>query len=121
MGDFKDSYCDISFDGLSFYLMDDFPRELMGVIVRDIQIFKPMGSIEATMKIRHFQVDAMNENARYPIIIQPKEIGVERHGHIHNNTRHGTRASVDEKDCFWLDNNESGQPIFELAFSYVPQ
>lgn len=121
-GDFKDSYCGIHFDGLSFYLMDDFPREQMGVIVRDVEIYKPMGSIEATFKVRHFQVDAMNENARYPIIVQPKEIGHERHGHIHNNTLHGNSpANVHQKDCFWLENNEPGQPIFELVFSYVPQ
>ena len=77
-GDFKSALCDINVDGVGFYLMDEYPRELIGVVVRDIRLHKPRGSIEASVRVRHFQIDAMLPTARYPIIIQPLPLGVDR-------------------------------------------
>ena len=117
-GDFKSALCDINVDGFGFYLMDEFPREMIGVVVRDIQIRKPMGSIETTAKIRHFQIDSMLPNARYPIIIQPLPLGVDRRESSKEATIPG---SVNKNECFWLSHDEKPVPIFEVTFSYVPQ
>lgn len=120
-GDFKSALVEMNMDGLSFYLMDDYPREVIGVAVRDVQIYKPQGSIQANARVQHFQVDAMLPNARYPIIVQPKAVGVDRQGHmIENNTYDNHPEIVNESDCFWVKHNE-GEPVFEVALSYVPQ
>lgn len=116
-GDFKSTLCDIRVNGFAIYIMDDFPREVIGIVMRDLQIYKPMGSIEATVSVRHFQVDAMIPEARYPIIVQPKMSEV---GHNNAEARHERTHTVNEKDCFWLKRHE-GLPIFEVNFSYVPQ
>ena len=123
-GDFKSAICEINVDGFGLYLMDDFPRELMGVVVRDIQIHKPMGSIEATVRIRHFQVDAMLPNARYPIIIQPLPLGVDRREPVIQNSALSTlisSGSVNKSDCYWMKHDEKPIPVFEITCSYVPQ
>ena len=63
----------------------------------------------------------MLPNARYPIIVQPKAVGVDRQGHmIENNTYDNHPEIVNESDCFWVKHNE-GEPVFEVALSYVPQ
>ena len=112
-GDYKSAQCLINIAGLSLYILDNYPREILGILVRDVQIYKPMGSIEATAKIRLFQVDAMLPNCRYPCIIQPKSIGVDRRGHIENNLMKEARpASIDESECFWMHTNDD-QPVFE--------
>lgn len=103
--------------------MDDFPRELMGVIVRDCQIYKPKDSIEVTAKVRHIQVDAMLPNARYPCIIQPKLVGVDRRAKWDDSMMdetHLTAASIDANECFWMKKRE-GEPVLDVLFSYVPQ
>ena len=55
-GNFKTAICRVDLEGLGLYIMDDFPRELMAVVVRDLQFHKPAGSIKATARVRHFQV-----------------------------------------------------------------
>jgi len=61
----------------------------------------------------------MLENARYPIIIQPLPLGVDR--------RESTSVdlivpeNVDKRECYWMKNEEKPVPVFELAASYVPQ
>ena len=123
-GDFKRALCEINIQGVGLYIMDDFPRETLGVVVRDIQIIKPTGSIETTFRVRHFQVDAMLPNARYPIIIQPLPLGVDRR----DDGASGLSAadliipqSVPVNECFWKRNEERPIPVFEIAASYVPQ
>jgi len=115
-GNFKSALCHIEFAGVGISIMDDFPREVMGVVIRDIQIHKPRGSIDSTAMVRHFQVDAMLPDARYPIIIQPLPLGVDR-----RNLPESTPGSIDRKDCYWLKNDEKPVPIFESSCSYVPQ
>lgn len=121
-GDFSSALCDVNIDGLSLTIMDDFPRELIGVTVKDVRVHKPMGSIETTATVKHFQVDAYSQNARYPVIVQPKLIGVDRQGHIEGNMLQETDpASVQERDCFWLGQNSESYHVFEATCSYVPQ
>lgn len=55
-GNFKSACCEMNGEGVGFYIMNDFPREVMAVVVRDIQLLKPTGSIEMTARARHFQV-----------------------------------------------------------------
>ena len=83
-----------------------------------------MGSIQANARCRHFQVDAMLPNARYPIIIQPSPLGVDRRA----STIEGSNASdlipenVDQRDCFWMKyDDEKPIPVFEIQAEYVPQ
>jgi hypothetical protein len=119
-GDFKSAICNIRIDGFTCYIMDDFPREVLGIIMKDLHIFKRSGSIEAGMKIRHFQVDAMLNTARYPIIVQPKHRAADRRGsNVPERIQCGA-ADIEASDCFWLKSNDV-EPIFEVAFSYVPQ
>jgi len=115
-GDFKSALYDIKIEGVGFYIMDDFPREMIGVVLRGLEILKPRGSIETHAKVRHLQVDAMLPDARYPIIIQPLPLGVDRREDMHN-----ADGIIQKHDCFWLDHDEKPVPIFEVAFSYVPQ
>jgi hypothetical protein len=89
--------------------------------VRDVQIQKPRGSIEATMRVRHFQVDAMLSSARYPIIIQPLPLGVDRREPLHHEPSDFSDSIVGAKDCFWDAHNEKPIPVLELTSSYVPQ
>jgi hypothetical protein len=118
-GGFKSTMCDIRLNGFAIYLMDDYPREVIGIIMRDLHIYKPMGSIETSVKVRHFQVDAMIPDARYPIIVQPKMTGVDAHGRTAA-AQHEMKQHINEKDCFWLKRHEK-LPVLELNFSYVPQ
>ncbi len=116
-GDFKSALCDIKIEGVGFYIMDDFPREMIGVVIRGLEILKPRGSIETQAKVRHLQVDAMLPDARYPIIIQPLPLGVDRREDVQN----AIDGIIKKHDCFWLDHDEKPVPIFEVSFSYVPQ
>lgn len=118
-GDFKSTLCDIRVNGFAIYIMDDFPREVIGIVLKDLQVYKPMGSIETKVSVRHFQVDAMIPEARYPIIVQPTMSGVESNGHRYATTHHEITHSVDD-NCFWSKRHD-GLPIFEVNFSYVPQ
>jgi len=123
-GNFKSALCEVNVQGFGLYIMDDFPKEVMAFVMRDIQLQKPTGSIELTARVRHFQVDAMLPNARYPIIIQPLLLGVDRRDPL---IKDGVSddwivpESVDEKDCFWMQHKEKPCPVFEIACSYVPQ
>jgi len=123
-GDFKASLCEMNIEGVGLYIMDDYPKEVMAVILRDIQLQKPMGSIKLTARCRHFQVDAMLPSARYPIIIQPSPMGVDRRDPLIK----GSNAldlimpeNVDTNECFWMKNEEKPIPVFETEVEYVPQ
>lgn len=123
-GDFKSALVDINMEGLGIYFNDNFPRELMGIVVRDIQICKPMGSIESTTRVRHFQIDAMIPNARYPIIIQPLPLGVDRRiPEIQNSSSSMTiiPRGIKSRECYWTLNDEKPIPLFEMRVSYLPQ
>jgi len=123
-GDFKTSLCEMNMKGFGLYIMDDFPREVMAVVVRDIQLHKPMGSIKTTARVRHFQVDAMLPNARYPIIIQPSPLGVDRRDPKMKGSKSSDLIvpdSVDKRDCFWMRNEEKPIPVLEMVCEYVPQ
>ena len=40
-GDFKTALYELNIEGIGLYIMDDFPKEVMAVILRDIQFHKP--------------------------------------------------------------------------------
>jgi len=123
-GHFMSSLIDINMEGAGIFFNDNFPRELMGIFVRDIQICKPMGSIETTTRVRHFQIDAMLPNARYPIIIQPLPLGVDRRmQEIPNSSSNMTiiPRSIKTRECYWKLYDEKPVPLFEMKCSYVPQ
>ena len=91
----------------------------MGIVVRDIQLYKPVGSIKATARVRHFQVDAMLPDARYPIIIQPLPLGVDRRESSIESDE--VTDIVSNGDCFWMKQDEKPVPVLEVTGSYVPQ
>jgi hypothetical protein len=118
-GSFKSALFETSIEGVQMTILDDYPKEVLGITVRDIQILKPQGSIEATLRVRHFQVDAMLEQARYPIIIQPLPLGVDRR---RNTARQSILAQgVERSDCYWSKYDERPVPVLEIVGSYVPQ
>lgn len=55
-GSFKRAHCEIRFNGMAIHVMDEFPQELMSVVVRDVELLTPKGSIDFTARVRHFQV-----------------------------------------------------------------
>lgn len=119
-GSFKSALLETNIEGMQLTILDTHPRELLGVTVRDIQIVKPKGSIEATFRVRHFQVDAMLPTARYPIIIQPIPLGVDRRRiTTHQDLTEG--GEVEKHDCFWLKHGEKPISVLEIVGSYVPQ
>ena len=123
-GDFKSALIDINVEGAGIYFNDSFPRELMSILVRDMQVVKPMGSIEFIMRVRHFQIDAMLPNARYPIIIQPLPLGVDRRlQELQNSasTNSNIPDSIKARECYWKLHDEKPIPLFEMKCSYVPQ
>jgi hypothetical protein len=118
-GIFKSALIETAIEGVQLTVLDDSPRELLGVTARDVQFVKPKGSIEATLRVRHFQVDAMLPDARYPIIIQPLPLGVDRRK---NDSRHAAFLdNLDSSDCYWSKHDERPVPILEIVGSYVPQ
>jgi hypothetical protein len=118
-GSFKSALLETSIEGMQLTILDTFPKELLGITVRDVQILKPHGSIEATFRVRHFQVDAMLPTARYPIIIQPLPLGVDRRrSETHQDP---SEEVVRKNDRFWLKHAEKPVPVLEIVGSYVPQ
>ena len=98
-------------------------REVMGLVIRDIQVVKPMGSIESIARVRHFQVDAMIPNARYPIIIQPIPLGVDRREDKVTSLHASDLIipeTVQKKQCYWV-NSEKPVPVLDITCAYVPQ
>ena len=123
-GNFSNALIDINLEGAALYFNDNFPHELMGIVVRDIQFCKPMGSILTTARVRHFQIDAMHPNARYPIIIQPLPLGVDRRmPEIPNSSSSMViiPSDIKPKECYWKLHDEKPVPLFEMKCSYVPQ
>ncbi|KAL7543622.1 LOW QUALITY PROTEIN: hypothetical protein ACHAXR_013206 [Thalassiosira sp. AJA248-18] len=124
-GNFKSAFCEMNVEGIGLYIMDDFPREVMAVVVRDIQLQKRTGSIETTARVRHFQVDAMLPHVRYPIVIHPLPLGVDRRDQMTQDCDDSSDlivpGSVDKNECYWMKNEERPVPVFEVACSYVPQ
>ena len=63
----------------------------------------------------------MLPNARYPIIIEPLPLGVDRRDPMINGGDSDLPESVDKKELFWMRNEEKPVPVLEIACSYVPQ
>eukprot|EP00804_Cyclotella_cryptica_P012787 CCRYP_010547-RA/>CCRYP_010547-RA protein AED:0.05 eAED:0.05 QI:183/0.85/0.81/1/0.76/0.63/22/985/2990 len=120
-GEFKHAESEMNFEGIGLYVIDDLNRELLGITVRDVQIQKPRGTIDLTMRVRHFQVDAMLPSARYPIIIQPLPLGVDRREPPDQGCDRVLDSNIVKKDCYWEKHNERPIPVLELTGSYVPQ
>lgn len=119
-GSFKSALLEMNIEGMQLTVLDTHPRELLGLTVRDVQIIKPRGSIESTFRVRHFQVDAMLPTARYPIIIQPLPLGVDRRRNVtHQDVSEDDK--VKKSECFWLKHSEKPVPVLEIVGSYVPQ
>ena len=72
---------------------------------------------------RQIQVDAMLPNARYPIILQPLPLGVDRREEqtVDRRGEQTTGQPTTHKECFWLSHSEKPIPIFEMSVEYVPQ
>ena len=118
-GSFKNALIQTNIQGMQLTILDTFPKELLGVTVRDVQIIKPRGSIEATFRVRHFQIDALLSTARYPIIIQPLPLGVDRR--MSESYQDTSEENLDKKDLYWLEHAEKPVPVLEIVSSYVPQ
>ena len=64
---------------------------------------------------------AMAPYARYPIIIHPLPLGVDRRELMTEDSDLILPAGVDKMECFWMQNEEKPVPVFEVAAEYVPQ
>jgi hypothetical protein len=119
-GSFENAICDMDAEGVSISIVDNFPKELLAITVRDFSLSKPMGSNETQVMVRHFQVDAMDPEARYPIIIQPLPYGFDKRKPRSNELT--LPENVKSSDLFWMEDvDDRPSPVFEANFKYVPQ
>jgi hypothetical protein len=64
----------------------------------------------------------MLPNARYPLILQPIPLGVDRRDPVHMSSEKAVKRNVTDRECYWdHHHNEKPIPILELTASYVPQ
>jgi hypothetical protein len=117
---FENAVCDIDAEGVSISVVDNFPKELLAITVRDVSLSKPIGSNEIQVLVRHFQVDAMDPDARNPIIIRPLPFGVDERKPRSNELT--LPENINSSDLFWMEHvDERPSPVFEANFKYVPQ
>jgi hypothetical protein len=116
----KNATCDIHAEGVCISIVDNFPKELLAITVREISISKSVGSNETQVLVRHFQVDAMDPEARYPIIIQPLPFGIDQRKP--QSIELSLPENVNSTDLFWMERvDERPLPVFEANFEYVHQ
>jgi len=116
-------------EGLAAHLTDDFPREVMSVLIRQLSIVKPKGFIEVSAKLRHFQVDAMFKSPKYPVMLRPVPMGVDRRQSSveevglsdSSDIFLGGERVLEIKDQFWRLHNEQPFPVVEAMIAYLPQ
>ena len=116
---------DIDFDffalGLSMSLMDDFPHEIMGCTLRHFSLYKHQGKIDTTLRLRHIQVDSMFSSARYPVVLEPLHLGVDRRVEDQGELSLMVSDLDMNEDSYWLSSAEWPVPFFEASISYLPQ
>jgi len=119
-GTFENAICDIVAEGVSISIVDNFPKELLAITVRDVSISKHVGSIATQVLVRHFQIDAMDQEARYPIICQPLPFGIDHREPQSNEL--ALPENVNSNELFWMEHaDDRPSPVFEANFKYVPQ
>lgn len=117
---FENSFCDIFVEGVNISIVDNFPKELLAITAREVSMSKPVGSNEARVLVRHFQVDAMIADARYPIIIRPLPQGIDKRKPQTNELI--LPENLNSNDFFWINHiDDRPSPVFEANFKYVPQ
>ena len=120
-GYWKDSNINISLAGASFHVIDDFPHELMSITLRDFSIIKPQQTDEGVIHLRHLQIDAMSAEAKFPIILQPIPVGVDRRNEHYLEKIDGSASeNKDYKNNYWMSNNDKPIPWLEVSISYIP-
>lgn len=119
-GSFENAICDIVADGVSISIVDSFPKEMLAITVRDFSVSKQVKTNATQVLVRHFQIDAMDQEARYPIICQPLPLGID-HRELQSNEL-ALPENVNSNDLFWLEHAEDRpSPVFEATFEYIPQ
>mmetsp|Transcript_21012 Transcript_21012/g.34666 ORF Transcript_21012/g.34666 Transcript_21012/m.34666 type:complete len:1329 (+) Transcript_21012:3-3989(+) len=119
-GSFENAICDIVADGVSISIVDNFPKEMLAITVRDFSVSKQVRTNATQVLVRHFQIDAMDPEARYPIICQPLPLGID-HRELQSNEL-TLPKDVNSNDLFWLEHAEDKpSPVFEANFEYIPQ
>lgn len=118
-GSFENAICDIVADGVSISIVDNFPKEMLAITVREFSVSKQARTNATQVLVRHFQMDAMDPEARYPIICQPLPLGID---HRLQSNELTLPENVNSNDLFWLEYAEDRpSPIFEANFEYIPQ
>ncbi len=119
-GSFDNAMYDIYSEGVSITIVDNFPKEMLAITVRDVSISKQVKSIATQVMVRHFQIDAMDPEARYPIICQPLPLGIDHREPKSNELT--LPENVSSTDLFWMEYAEDRpSPVFEANFKYIPQ
>ena len=119
-GSFENAICEFHAEGISISIVDNFPKEMLAIAVRDVSISKQVKSIVTQVMVRHFQIDAMDPEARYPIICQPLPLGIDHREPKSNELT--LPENVNSTDLFWMEYAEDRpSPVFEANFKYIPQ
>jgi len=129
-GNWKNVRVDVHIEGVVLSLSDLFPREVLCTTVRGISVIKPTGQVEIKAVTRHVQIDAMSSSARYPIMLLPLHLGVDRReGRDFDSTSSSWPSSVSLNGIdgtslprtYWDEHTEQPYPIFEATIRYLPQ
>ena len=136
--------------GLAVCLIDDEPKELLNIVLRDFLVEKKMDSIEFLVRLRHMQIDNMLDDARYPVILGPAdktlglkddreearrgsrgEEGGSRNSDFQRLDRAASKASragniklhgsdTHHQINYWEDFNQKPIPLLEVECDYLP-
>jgi hypothetical protein len=116
-GNWKNVSFDFCLEGVVISLADYFPHETLSITMRDIVMVKPKGQVDVRFVLRYLQIDAMQKTARYPIILIPLHLGVDRRP----SATDAITPAGDGTDQYWKEHDEKPFPVFEASVSYLPQ
>jgi len=69
---------DAKFEGITLHLVDDEPKEMLSVMLRDFRVFKRQREIDVMVRLRSLQIDNMLVNAFYPIVLRSVDLGYDQ-------------------------------------------
>ena len=122
-GDWKGVDAMAKIEGLTINLIDDQPKELLSVCMREFELSKSEGDIQFVCRLRHMQVDNMVDGARYPIVLQPASDSIDDRitELAQKDARQNALDVLSENGvAYWEQYALKPKPLFEMSISYLP-
>lgn len=125
-GAWRNIHANLRLEGVMINLIDEEPKELLSIVLKEFLALKEEGDITFTLRLRHVQIDNMLDGARYPIVLQPSSQGLvdEREktktADAGKGGRNGDEGLEGKDGHYWQQEEEKPIPVFELNCSYIP-